>query len=98
MQDLHGAVELGRYGMSARVEAAKAAANEVDHEDHDDAVVVALAAADAVMFSEEAVESAAKEVHGEYGEFWAAMTEEEREVRRNVVRCVIEALKGFGDE
>lgn len=65
---------------------------------HVDSIRAALAAADAVMFSDAFIDAAAQEIHGEHGEFWAAMSEEQRENRRNVVRAVITALKGFGDE
>ena len=85
--------------MSARLEAAQAAANVVDHEDHDEAVVAALAAADAVMFDDSAVERAARSLcAAEFPEAspsyaWDVQFEDGQNHYRQMVRAVITALK-----
>jgi len=90
--------------MNERLEAvAKSLADEDGWTSYSDATK-ALAAADAVMFSDEAVERAAKVIYQAAAKFayenesWDKVDPEAKEVWIQDARNVIEALKGAGDE
>ena len=91
--------------MNARVEAAVSAVQNETYgaEYARDLAEIALAAADAVMFSDEAVERAAEalynvRLHDAHARLvtktWAELDEEQKPFFRNDVRAVISALKG----
>lgn len=84
--------------MSERVEAAAKAIDQIEIHTRGfrDVALAALAAADAVMFSDEAVERAARAEHAEdWGPgAWDAQDPTVRENYVNGVRVIIAALKG----
>lgn len=82
-------------------ERAEAAVSAVQNETYGaeysrDLACIALAAADAVMFSEASIERAAKAVHdlGATALSWDERDEELRELYREDARAVVAALKG----
>jgi hypothetical protein len=73
-------------------------ATDLDSDEHESNARAALEAADAVMFSDEAIERAAKAVHdlGAYAHSWDERAEDLKELYREDARAVIAALKGDG--
>jgi len=96
----------GGPGMSERLHAARMAIQlETWNREYSlDLAHKALAAADAVMFSDEAVERAAKVIYQAAAKFayenasWDEVDPEAKEVWIQDARNVIAALKGAGDE